>query len=208
MIEYNGIGNFDNPTIYIETFQNLVKSGKYEMIFIFKDENEVMYYNHDCFTEIKICHDNCEKCDAIPDDVTGHPTKCTNCLSNFYPLSNVEPKDCYLKNDEVQGYFFDNKIFKPCYPSCASCTGAGTDSDMKCNTCKSSYTLLKDSSNKISCLTCDVGGNPSYDSSIQQTQYIYESASDCPPTKQKYVSSQKLCYKDCPNTLYQIQISF
>ena len=83
MIEYNGIGNFDNPTIYRVTFQNLVKSGKYEMIFIFKDENEVMYYNHDCFTEIKICHDNCEKCDVIPDDVTGHPTKCTNCLSNF-----------------------------------------------------------------------------------------------------------------------------
>ena len=67
---------------------------------------------------------------------------------------------------------------------------------------------LKDSSNKIGCLICDVGGNPSYDSSIQQTQCIYESASDCPPTKQKYVSSQKLCYKDCPNTLYQIQISF
>ena len=75
MIEYNGVGNFDNPTIYIEIFQNLVKSGKYEMIFIFKDENEVMYYNHACFTEIKICHDNCEKCDVIPDDVTGHPTK-------------------------------------------------------------------------------------------------------------------------------------
>ena len=137
-----------------------------------------------------------------------HPTKYINCLSNFYPLSDVEPKDCYLQDDEVQGYFFDNNIFKPCYSSCPSCTGAGTDSDMKCNTCKSSYTLLKDSSNKISCLTCDVGGNPSYDSSIQQTQYIYESASDCPPTKQKYVSSQKLCYKDCPNTLYQIQISF
>ena len=67
MIEYNGIGNFDNPTIYRVTFQNLVKSGKYEMIFIFKDENEVMYYNHDCFTEIKICHDNCEKCDVIHD---------------------------------------------------------------------------------------------------------------------------------------------
>ena len=199
----NGAGASVDSSTYIATFSGLELGEQYQMMFMFKDTEGSIYYNHKCSTDVVVvCHDRCQSCEVIPNDLTGHPTKCLECKSTFYPLVDVVPKDCYQSNEDAPGYYYDStaSLFKKCYQSCATCTGAGTDSDMKCNTCKSSYTLLKDSSNKISCLTCDVGGNPSYDSSIQQTQYIYESASDCPPTKQKYVSSQKLCYKDCPNT--------
>ena len=64
----DGAGLVSGVTIsstYIATFSGIIKGKTYGMMFMFIDEDETYYYNHNCYTEVKACHDYCQTCSPI-----------------------------------------------------------------------------------------------------------------------------------------------
>ena len=101
-------------------------------------ENENSKIIHKCPPNCSNCsyesmeYNLCEKCNI---DEEYYPK--LNDTLNIYPFIN-----CYKGN--IEGYYLDldnNKIYKPCYSSCETCSGSGDENNHNCLTCKSGYTF-------------------------------------------------------------------
>jgi surface protein len=73
---------------------------------------------------------------------------CISCNNGYYQkIDDISSEnsfiDCYK---DPEGYYLDDNIYKPCYPSCKHCSGFGDKSNHKCIECNSNY-KNKDSQN-------------------------------------------------------------
>jgi len=92
------------------------------------------YYFDAASSTLKTCYVSCKSCTG-----TGIASNhnCSTCITGYYPLSN-NLKMCYT---EVDSYYLNIAIsqFYPCYSSCKSCFGDGSDANHNCSTCKTGY---------------------------------------------------------------------
>jgi hypothetical protein len=79
------------------------------------------------------CFSTCQSCTAVGTDLDH---LCKSCLKNYFPKSDALTS-CFTGN--INGYYFDSKVYQKCHPKCISCTGLGTDTDNKCTTCIQNY---------------------------------------------------------------------
>ena len=165
----SGLNPVINNSTYIATFTAPIKTTEYSpefMLFSYLDNKETYFYNHDCNVLIYLCHPFCKECSTIPTNIyniSAHPTNCTVCANNYY---EAYPGDCYLADDEVEGYYFSSTKFELCYETCKTCEKGGDINQMNCTTCKDDYVAVIYNSITY-CLTCpETTGQFSYDPKI------------------------------------------
>ena len=83
----------------------------------------------------KVCGQNCASCDDSP-------LKCKTCDIGYSFLENDEQKcvktsDYLAKTEPV--YYENNGHLYPCYISCSKCSHSGSESNHKCDICKTQY---------------------------------------------------------------------
>ena len=74
---------------------------------------------------------------------------CTKCNYNYYPKEN-DPSNfgdyinCY--NEQPEGYYLDENIYKKCYKTCKTCNAKGNDKNHNCIECNENfqYAIQKD----------------------------------------------------------------
>ena len=105
------------------------------------------------------CNPKCKECskESVKFDL------CITCNDGYYKKIDDYQwfafVNCY-KN--LEGYYLDNQIFRPCYGSCKTCDGEGNEENNNCNECKDGFEFKSDSGNN----NC-----------IKQTDYVQESDS-------------------------------
>ena len=78
---------------------------------------------------------------------------CISCNINYYPKlddnTNIVPYiNCYK---DLEGYYLDVNIYKPCYSTCKNCKGKGDINNHNCLECISDYILIDDKAHENSC---------------------------------------------------------
>lgn len=82
------------------------------------------------------CYISCGSCSKSG---TINEHNCTSCKPpSSYPIDNF-PVNCVDDTTKPLNYYFDANRYKECYISCATCTGAGTSTVMKCSSCKTGH---------------------------------------------------------------------
>ena len=89
----------------------------YKKCEICEDEKYLVYYSSNIY-------DKCEE----------------NCPTDYYPTDD-DLKICYKKEDNPQGYYFDETLSKwiSCYESCSYCSSKGNNTNHNCLSCKEEY---------------------------------------------------------------------
>ena len=178
---------------------------------------------------INICKDNiCPiESDIINIDSILCISYCYNDNIYKYEYNNKCYKDCpnntyiSLKNDfkcykELEGYYLDNNIFKPCYISCKSCNTSGNINDNNCIECKPNYIFKMNLFNKTNCYEiCSY-----YFYFDLNNNHYCTSKKECPKEQNKLIIEKNkcidncynddiykyeynnICYKECPNNTY------
>ena len=113
------------------------------------------YYNNDTSEKtIDKCPFKCQNCSF--DSIINNNNLCTYCnmSSSYYPKYNDPLNinsfyECYNKDEEIFGYFFDieNNIFYPCYEKCKKCVFGGNDINNNCTECLDNNNYLDDMGN-------------------------------------------------------------
>jgi hypothetical protein len=88
------------------------------------------------------CYDTCKTCSGA--GAASNPN-CITCNDNYYPLSD-KPALCYKLTQLIPGYVFviTDNIFKPCYPTCATCKDIGTQTFNSCTDCATNFAKTVD----------------------------------------------------------------
>ena len=71
---------------------------------------------------------------------------CITCNNNYYPKYNDSSNknsfiNCY---NDLDGYYLDNNIYKPCYSSCKKCNILGDENNNKCIECNDNFIFIND----------------------------------------------------------------
>ena len=141
----------------------------------------------------KICkcisNNKCKEClnDNLESDM------CISCNTGHYQKIDEIQSDnslikCY-KNPE--GYYLDNDIYKPCYPSCKNCSELGDINDHKCIECISDFGFKDIKFCYKNCLFYYY-----YDSS---KIYQCTEKDECPKEKNKLIKEKMKCIEQCIN---------
>ena len=118
-----------------------------------------------------------------------------NTEENFYPKIKEQPIESYINcYKDLEGYYLDNNIFKPCYFSCKNCTGEGNITNNKCTKCNDGYEFKYDEeSNNNNCYEkCNYYYY--YDS---ENNYKCTNESVCPKEFSKLINETKRCVNNC-----------
>ena len=120
-------------------------NGKYVYHFIFsklgqcipdsdKPENTYLDNNTNTYRE---CYKSCKTCDKHGNSYTHN---CKTC-ANGYHFIYSQPGNCILPSEKPDDTYYDEEddTYKKCYSKCASCNGAGSDSNPNCKTCPRGY---------------------------------------------------------------------
>ena len=175
------------------------------------------YCNDESAKTIAKCDSKCSTCNKQSQNLN----KCLSCnnANQYYGIYNEisnQYKSCYLKNDMLEGLYFDsaNNIFKPCFQTCKYCTSSGDTTDHKCTECKSGYafnTLLPNSNNcyercqyyynidKTSCLTSVPAG---YYCNDENEKTIAKCNDDCSTCDKQSHNSNKCLSCNNANQYY------
>jgi hypothetical protein len=83
------------------------------------------------------CFSLCKTCKGYP----ANPSidmKCDTCLENYYTSAD-NPSSCY--SGDIDLFYLDSsiKIYKPCQPSCQSCSSGPDSNGQNCKKCKEEY---------------------------------------------------------------------
>jgi len=103
------------------------------------------YYFLDSYTNIlKPCYSTCLTCDG---EGNAFDHKCTKCKTGYYFISGL--RNCQT-GALINSYWDSTKnLYLPCFGSCSSCAGAGSQNFHNCITCKDNFYYLED--NKSMC---------------------------------------------------------
>ena len=122
--------------------------------------------------------------------------KICNNEDGFFSKSNETRNDGYVdcyKNPE--GFYLNNKLYEPCFPSCKNCSGHGNEIDNKCIECFPDYELKNDFINNSNCYPkCPF--NYYYD---LNNNYQCTVENKCPGQFNKYIEEKKRCIDECKN---------
>ena len=190
-------------------------------IFDFTNESTVF-----CINEIKgeklisqlevvnpIFINNCSKmCSMKSEKFSKEKGKCLNdsiYYNNKYIYNNEYysscPKNTYITEDnnytcykEPDGYFLDNNIYKPCFPTCKKCNELGDENNNKCMECYDNFILLINSDNYINCYSqCNYYYYLDSKNNIQCTE-----SEKCPIDYNKLIKEINKCIDDCSKDSY------
>ena len=165
------------------------------------------YYNGNCLknckygsytddSENKICTCNsnikCKECsdESLMEDL------CISCNVGFYQKidDNENGKgfiNCYI--GEINGYYFVENIYKPCYSTCKKCSTKGNDDNHYCIECIDNYVFLNESKYGYNCYQeCN---NYYYFESLNE--YKCSESKNCPLTQSKLIKEKKKCIDEC-----------
>ena len=83
---------------------------------------------------------------------------CETCNTNYYPKKDDTNNNgtfikCYNNYSISDGYYLntDTSQYEPCHSNCLKCSGAPTDSDDNCITCRGGFSLIKNKQNIENC---------------------------------------------------------
>ena len=122
--------------------------------------------------------------------------KCISCENNYgyYPIYNNTNDtfiDCY---SSPEGYYLDNNVFKPCYPTCKTCAINGNDINHNCIECLDEYIYENINNNYKNCYkpipTTYITPK------IITTNIIIEN-NNCEKNKGKIINGEKKCIENC-----------
>ena len=91
----------------------------------------------------------CKECsiDSIKYDL------CISCNEGYYPkLNDNIINDSFINCYKVpEGYYLDNKIYKPCFKTCKQYYGYGNETIHNCRDCINYYSFINDSYRDKNC---------------------------------------------------------
>ena len=149
---------------------------------------------------------------------------CETCNKDYYPKENDSSNykgwiNCYK---DPENYYLDNKIYKPCFPSCKYCSKKGNYENQFCLSCnenntyailmndsinylyncypKCSYYYYFDENNKYQC-TEELKCPDNYNKLIYDERRC---VNNCNETEYNKYEFRKVCYKSCPLELSYI----
>ena len=112
----------------------------------------IAFDNKDCILYIRVCHPRCSNCYDEDSDENNH--QCRKCKEEYYPIED-NITNCY-KIEEMIGsnYYFDEdeKIFKRCYRTCATCSSKSSENNNNCIICADSYHFIYNEIDKRNCI--------------------------------------------------------
>ena len=155
--------------------------GKYECI----TENECLLKNHKLIKEKKKCINNCSNDDIYKYEyINICYIKCPN---NTY----VSSDNYFLCLENSEGYYLDNNTYKPCFPSCKTCTEKGDEINHNCLECINNYIFIKDNNCFKKC--------EFYYYFDEFDHYECTISNKCPEEQNKLVEEKNKCIRDCNN---------
>jgi hypothetical protein len=155
-----------------------------------------IYNQNDTLINVCNCENNsCQYCTI--ESLEYNLCETCNINNGYFPKINDSLNidrfiNCYK---EIEGYYIDykEKIFKPCYSKCKTCTESGDDNNHNCLTCNSEYTHREDFINDKNC----------YDNCLYYYYYdsnnIYQCTlnESCPIYENKFIKNKNKCISDC-----------
>ena len=94
------------------------------------------------------CYDSCLECYSFSKDDNDH--KCKSCRTGFYFKEGTN--NCYDKIDTKYYFDEDDKMFKPCYEKCLTCsTKEESEKEMNCLSCENELRFYNKSKNCFNC---------------------------------------------------------
>jgi len=156
----------------------------YNKIECYKEFPEGHYMNEGTNNKIiSKCSANCKTCDS-----QNKNNLCLECntQSNYNPIMNSTDNIHYSCADKTpEGFYFESNSYKPCYPTCESCSTIGNEMNHNCTKCYQNRDLIENN-----CLEyCD--GYYIFNSSLHD----YQCVEKCP---ENYVYSKgKMCKIFC-----------
>jgi hypothetical protein len=150
---------------------------------------EGFFFDHNT-GKITKCAVGCKTCTDYKDYFEQF---CDGCKENEGYLPQEGTKNCYLKDDKVEGYYYSIEgKFMPCYPACKTCKGKGDIRDPNCedNSCKEG----------MNCAPCT--GYIQKDECVSKCKeglFQDETSKSCYECKDKgLVSVEGICKTSCP----------
>ena len=99
-----------------------------------KNSNIEGYYWDNSEEKFKKCDQSCKNC-------KGGPLNCVSCnnLNGYFEIGGLSIILCKTINEI--GYYLDDKVLKPCYMTCETCSKGEDDTHHNCDSCKDNYFL-------------------------------------------------------------------
>ena len=157
------------------------------------------YYKDSSGKNICKCISNSKCKDCLPDNLDSD--LCISCNTGYYQKSddfqsNNSLIKCYK---DPEGYYLDNDIYKPCYPSCKKCSELGDINDHKCIECISDFEFKE---NKNCYKKCP------YYYYYSSKLYLCTHENKCPQEQNKLILDKNKCINDCINDdTYQFEFN-
>ena len=126
---------------------------------------------------------------------------CISCNSGYYQkIDEIQSDNSLIKcYKDPEGYYLDNDIYKPCYPSCKKCSELGDINDHKCIECISDYRIKEKNNCYKNC--------PFYYYYVSE-MYLCTYENKCPEEQNKLILDKKKCISDCINdNTYQFEFN-
>ena len=147
---------------------------KYEYNGYCYESCEYGYLYDDNNNSMNMCKCESEKC-SLCSHVALYKGLCTKCNKNYYPKENDtlnvgEYINCY--NEQQEGYYLDNNIYKKCYKTCKTCNETGNDEYHKCITCNQNFPFNITKNNYTNCYENSSYKYNSYYENIEELKNI------------------------------------
>ena len=153
----------------------------------------IIYEGHNS-KNICACSNKCKECSSENNNL------CKSCNQGYYPKNDQILKgntffDCYNALEELEGYYYNNNYFYPCYKSCNKCSNGGDDDNHNCEQCRNNYNkLLNENVNENNCyLNC----NDNYYYFDSNNIYKCTTTKQCPDGQNKLIRDKNKCIDSC-----------
>ena len=116
---------------------------------------------------------------------------CISCNNGYYQkIDDISSEKLFINcYKDPEGYYLDEDIYKPCYPSCKFCSGFGDKYNHKCIECNSNFTIKNNQNCYKNCTFYHY-----YDSfNLYQCTEEYK----CPIEHNKLIIEKNKCIEDC-----------
>ena len=149
----------------------------------------------------KICkcisNKKCKEClnDNLESDM------CISCNAGYFQkIDEIHSDNSLIKcYKDPEGYYLDNDIYKPCYPSCKKCSELGDKNDHKCIECLSDYGIKENNNCYKNC---------SFYYYYTSKMYLCTYENKCPEEQNKLILDKKKCIDECINDdTYQFEFN-
>ena len=149
----------------------------------------------------KICkcisNKKCKEC--LNDNL--EPDMCISCNAGYFQkIDEIHSDNSLIKcYKDPEGYYLDNDIYKPCYPSCKKCSELGDKNDHKCIECLSDYGIKENNNCYKNC---------SFYYYYTSKMYLCTYENKCPEEQNKLILDKKKCIDECINDdTYQFEFN-